>query len=170
MATQRALEAVPPVRLNDYERFHRTALRRRPPRPSRRELFISAALSFAATPFLLTLFLLIPYIGQGMIAAFAALLVGYFWVRRSWAVFLLTTCSAALFTLLFFATIQALKYRLDVTLFLLMATAIPVVALLSLFVASRLWIMLDNDSDGGAESNTNRLVDDNLPLKHPTRH
>ena len=82
--------------------------------------------------------------GQIVVGSAMFLSITYLVVRRSMTVALAAFAGVFLLVLGIFLFIQALKTRLDVTLFFLLATGIPVSAIYSIFVAALIWIQLEN--------------------------
>jgi hypothetical protein len=97
-------------------------------------------------PFLYATFFLIPMMGQ-VTVGFAGLITAlYLFFRRSIVIAMTVVGSAAMLSTIFFMTIQSMKYRLDVTLFVLIALGIPVTLIFTTFVAMKIW-----EIRGGAE-------------------
>jgi hypothetical protein len=85
-------------------------------------------------------------IGQVSVGLAAFVTALYLWARKSIIIALTILGSAGLFSSIMFMSIQSIKYRIDVTMFVLIALGIPMTTLLTLLVAMRVW-----DLRGGAE-------------------
>jgi hypothetical protein len=97
-------------------------------------------------PFLFTTFFVIPMIGQISVGLAGVVTALYLWARKSIIIALTILASAGLFSSLMFMSIQSIKYRIDVTMFVLIALGIPMTTLLTVIVAMRVW-----ELRGGAE-------------------
>jgi hypothetical protein len=134
------------IRIEDFEKFHAASLRKTPPPVTVKEVVVTMAICTVMAPFLFTTFFVIPMIGQisvGLAGFIAAL---YLWSRKSIVIGLTILASGGLFSSLMFMSIQSIKYRIDVTMFVLIALGIPMTTLLTIFVAMRVW-----ELRGGAE-------------------
>jgi hypothetical protein len=77
-----------------------------------------------------------------VVVSFALLITGiYLWARRSLAVTIAAITGSAGFALLTYLTIQAVKTRLEIPLFIFLVLGIPVTAMYSIFLAMRIWTL-----------------------------
>ena len=129
--------------LNEIERDHRRSVPKQYRPPTRAELLIISGLSFVSAPFVSSTFLLVPLIGQGLVFFFLSLVGIFFFVRRSWVVFFCAVAAHLAFIIPAIAIIPSIKHRLDLAYFVLLALGIPVVILMSLFVAGRAWMEVE---------------------------
>jgi hypothetical protein len=139
-------QAMNQIRIEDFERYHARRLRKVPPPLSFKEVLITLVISVVMAPFLYATFFLIPMMGQ-VTVGFAGLITAlYLFYRRSIVIAMTVVSSAAMLSSVFFMTIQSIKYRLDVPLFVLIALGIPFTLIYTTFVAMKLW-----EIRGGAE-------------------
>ena len=129
--------------LDELEKIHRRSLPKRFRAPSSSELFVISAMSFFSAPFVSATFLLVPLIGQGLVLFFFSLVGIFFFVRRSWLVFICAVIAHLAFVIPAIAIIPSIKHRLDLAYFVLLALGIPVVVLMSLLVAARAWMEVE---------------------------
>ena len=127
------------IRIDDFERFHRPLLRKAPPPVTLKEIAWTMAISTAVAPFFFATFFIIPMMGQITVGLAAIVTTLYLFFRRSLVVALTVLVSAMLLSSVAFMSIQSIKYRLDVTLFVLIALGIPVTILYCLFVGMKIW-------------------------------
>jgi hypothetical protein len=129
------------VSLNDFESFHSHSKRPAPPPPSFKELALTVLTAVFMTPFFYVTFFVIPLMGQ-VTVGFAALITGmYLYYRRSLLVLLATVGTVTLFSVVVFATIQSVKYRLEIPLFICIALGIPFSFAYCVLVGSRIWVV-----------------------------
>jgi len=139
-------QAMNQIRIEDFEKYHAPRFRKSPPPLSFKEVLVTLAISVVIAPFLYATFFLIPMMGQ-VTVGFAGLITAlYLFFRRSIVIAMTVVGSAAMLSTIFFMTIQSMKYRLDVTLFVLIALGIPVTLIFTTFVAMKIW-----EIRGGAE-------------------
>ena len=139
-------QVVDRIRIEDFEKFHAPSLRKPPPPVTVKEVVITMLVATLMAPFLFTTFFVIPMIGQISVGLAAFVTALYLWARKSIIIALTILASAGLFSSLMFMSIQSIKYRIDVTMFVLIALGIPMTTLLTVIVAMRVW-----DLRGGAE-------------------
>lgn len=130
--------------LDQLERDYRESVPRVFHAPSTKELAIVSLLSFLSAPFISSTFLLIPLIGQGLVFFFSSLVLIYLYVRRSWKVMFAAMAAHLAFIIPAVAVIPSFRNHLDIAYFLLLATGIPVIIILGLFVASRIWFEIES--------------------------
>jgi hypothetical protein len=134
------------IRIEDFESFHASKLRRPPPAVTVKEVVITMMIATVMAPFLFTTFFVIPMIGQISVGLAAFVTALYLWFRKSVVIALTILASGGFFASLMFMSIQSIKYRIDVTMFVLIALGVPMTTLLTFIVAMRVW-----DLRGGAE-------------------
>lgn len=139
-------QVVDRIRIEDFEKFHAPRLRKAPPPVSLKEVVLTVLVSMVVAPFIFTTFFVIPMIGQISVGLAAFVTALYLWSRKSIVIALTILASGGLFSSLMFMSIQSIKYRIDVTMFILIALGIPITTLLTIFVAMRVW-----DLRGGAQ-------------------
>jgi len=127
------------VNLDALERSHRINLKISPHPVTLKEGIISFLVVFLCAPFLTATFLMIPMIGQMLIFFAAALSATYLYIRRSLLLTLIVSAAYLSFLTPLLIFIQVLKHRLDVTLFFLIASGIPVSIFFIGLVAGKLW-------------------------------
>jgi hypothetical protein len=130
----------PTVRLSDLERRHRAGLVRPPTPPTWREVCISTVAAALVTPWVFATFGVIPIIGQALFAAVVVLLGVYLYSRRSLSLTAGMVGAPLTLVILFMASAQMLKYRLEVPLFLLVATGIPVTVMAIVALVAMIWL------------------------------
>jgi hypothetical protein len=140
------VQVVDRIRIEDFEKFHAPRLRKPPPPVTVKEVVITMLIATAMAPFLFTTFFVIPMIGQISVGFAGFVTALYLWARKSIIIALTILASAGLFSSLMFMSIQSIKYRIDVTMFVLIALGIPMTTLLTVIVAMRVW-----ELRGGAE-------------------
>jgi hypothetical protein len=140
------VQVVDRIRIEDFEKFHAPRLRKPPPPVTVKEVVITMLIATAMAPFLFTTFFVIPMIGQISVGLAGVVTALYLWARKSIIIALTILASAGLFSSLMFMSIQSIKYRIDVTMFVLIALGIPMTTLLTVIVAMRVW-----ELRGGAE-------------------
>ena len=134
------------IRIEDFEKFHAPRLRKPPPPVTFKEVVITMLVATVMAPFLFTTFFVIPMIGQISVGLAGFMTVLYLWARKSIIIALAILASCGFFSSLMFMSIQSIKYRIDVTMFVLIALGIPMTTLLTVIVAMRVW-----ELRGGAE-------------------
>lgn len=134
------------IRIEDFEKFHARKLRKPPPPVTVKEVVITMLVATVMAPFLFTTFFVIPMIGQVSVGLAAFVTALYLWFRKSIIIALTILVSGGFFASLMFMSIQSIKYRIDVTMFVLIALGIPMTTLLTVIVAMRVW-----EIRGGAE-------------------
>ncbi len=139
-------QVVDRIRIEDFEKFHARRLRKPPPPVTVKEVVITMLVATVMAPFLFTTFLVSPMIGQVSVGLAAFLTALYLWFRRSVIIAVTILVSGGFFASLMFMSIQSIKYRIDVTMFVLIALGIPMTTLLTFIVAMRIW-----ELRGGAE-------------------
>jgi hypothetical protein len=138
--------SVSKVSLRDFEKFHSRLQSPTPPVPSLKELAFTVLTALVMTPFLYVTFFVIPLMGQVTVGLAALLTLAYLYYRRSLFVLIATLCGVTVFSLATFSTIQAIKYRLEIPLFIFLALGIPMSFAYCVFVGYRIWVVR-----GGAE-------------------
>lgn len=123
----------------EFEKFHAAALTRRQKVPTLRELFVTLAVTLIMAPFAFVTFMVIPVMGQVTVGFSVALTLLYIVYRRSLLVALATIGGSLVFWCALFGTIQVIKNNLEVPLFFFTATGIPVCAMYSIFIGTRIW-------------------------------
>ena len=134
------------IRIEDFEKYHAASLRKPPPPVTVKEVVITMLVATVMAPFLFTTFFVIPMIGQVSVGLAAFVTALYLWFRKSIIIALTILVSGGFFASLMFMSIQSIKYRIDVTMFVLIALGIPMTTLLTVIVAMRVW-----EIRGGAE-------------------
>jgi len=134
------------IRIEDFEKYHAASLRKPPPPVTVKEVVITMLVATVMAPFLFTTFFVIPMIGQVSVGLAAFVTALYLWFRKSIIIALTILVSGGSFASLMFMSIQSIKYRIDVTMFVLIALGIPMTTLLTVIVAMRVW-----EIRGGAE-------------------
>ena len=133
------------VTLAEFERYHAARRHRTPPVASFRECVATFLIAGFFTPFFFVTFFVLPMMGQITVGV-ALLITGiYFFYRRSILAFLAGMAGCSGFAILTFSTIQAIKYHLEVPLFIFLVLGIPITAGYCIFVASRVWILRGGD-------------------------
>lgn len=127
------------IRIEDFEKFHAPRLRKAPPPVTVKEVVLTVLVCTIMAPFLFTTFFVIPMIGQISVGLLGFVTALYLWSRRSLIIALTILASGGLFCSLMFMSIQTIKYRIDVTMFVLIALGIPMTTLLTVIVAMRVW-------------------------------
>lgn len=127
------------IRIEDFERYHARRMRKAPPPLSLKEVVVTFVVCVAMAPFLYATFFLIPMMGQVTVGFFGFVTALYLFFRRSIVIALTVLATGGLLASIFFMTIQSVKYRLEVPLFILIALGIPVTLIFTTFVAMRIW-------------------------------
>lgn len=134
------------VSIEDFERFHAKRLRKAPPRASLKEVALTVALAIVVVPFMYVTFMCIPMMGVVTVGFSLFITALYLFFRRSIVILAAALLSSGALASLFFVFVQSVKYRMDVTLFVLITLGIPVTIIYTTFVGMRIW-----DIRGGAE-------------------
>lgn len=127
------------IRIDDFEKFHRPKLQKAPPRVTLKELAITVAVGVFVAPFFFAAFFVIPMMGQISVGLAAFVTALYLFYRRSFIVAGTILLTAVMLSSIAFMSIQSIKYRLDVTMFVLIALGIPVSFIYTGFVGMRIW-------------------------------
>jgi hypothetical protein len=134
------------IRIEDFERFHAPSLRKPAPPVSLKEIVVTAIVCTVMAPFLFTTFFVIPMMGQVTVGLAAFVSALYLWFRKSIVIALTVLGCGGLLSSIAFMSIQSIKYRIDVTMFILIALGIPVTFIFTVFVGMKVW-----ELRGGAE-------------------
>jgi hypothetical protein len=127
------------IRIDEFERFHRPLLRKAPPAVTLKEIAWTMAISVAVAPFFFAAFFVIPMMGQITVGLAAFITALYLFFRRSILIALTIVVTAALLSSIAFMSIQSIKYRLDIAMFIFIALGIPVTFIYSAFVGMKIW-------------------------------
>lgn len=127
------------VSLRDFERYHHRVDRVVPQKATLKELGVAFAISAFMTPFFWITFFVLPLMGQITIGFAAIVTVTYFIVRRSWAIPLVALLGTSLVSIATSMTIQAVKHRVDVPIFIFLVLGVPFTAFYCMFLGSRIW-------------------------------
>jgi hypothetical protein len=133
--------SVSKVSLRDFERFHARRQSKPPTTPSLKELALTLLTTLVMTPFLYVTFFVIPLMGQITVGFAGLLTLIYLYYRRSVLVLIITVTGLTLFSSVTFATIQTIKYRLEIPLFVFLALGIPMSFAYCVLVGSRIWVV-----------------------------
>jgi hypothetical protein len=136
------------VTLSEYEAYHRARIPRISSSISLKEAISAAVITLAILPFWFMMFFNLPVIGQITVGFSLIMTTWFFIVRRSYALFGVVFASALLAAIILANSIQAIKYNIDLPMFLLMALGIPVSAIYCLFIGSRIWAAVHPEDDG----------------------
>lgn len=134
------------VRIEDFERFHAKRLRKAPPPASLIEVVTTILLAIIVVPFMYVTFMCIPMMGVVTVSFSLFITTLYLFFRRSLLILATAVLGSGTLAGLFFVFVQSVKYRMDVTLFVLIALGIPVTIIYTTFVGMRIW-----EIRGGAE-------------------
>jgi hypothetical protein len=138
-------QVVNQIRIEDFERYHARRQRKAPPRLTLKEVIVTMAISLAIAPFMYATFFLIPMMGQVTVGFAGFITALYLFFRRSIVVALAVIVSAGFLSSIFFMTIQSVKYRLEVPLFILIALGIPMTLIYTTFVGMKIWEIRGGD-------------------------
>lgn len=127
------------VSLDEFERFHAPRVRKVPPPVTIKELAQIVLLSVVVAPFIFSTFFIIPMMGQVTVGVAGLVTALYLFFRRSLLVAATVLATATVLLSIAFMTIQSIKNDLDVTLFILTALGIPVCAMYTVFVGTKIW-------------------------------
>ena len=130
-----------PLSLDTLEKFYRKRVQSRAEPATAKELIWTLAVAVAVTPFFLTVFLVLPMMGQIIAGIVALSTFFYLRARRSISVALAAILGSGGFACFIYFTIQALKARLDVPLFIFLVLGIPVTAFYCVFLSMRIWVL-----------------------------
>lgn len=133
------------VTLAEFERYH--AHRRMRPQPvaSARECLGTFVTACFFTPFFFVTFFVLPMMGQIIVGLALIITAIYFYYRRSILALASGFTGFCTFALATFSTIQAIKYHLEVPLFIFLVLGVPITAVYCIFVMSRIWIVRGGD-------------------------
>ena len=129
--------------LNSYEKLLRKEGKSYLPPVAMNELAAAGLVSFLCSPFLSAVLLMIPLIGQLLFVIALSLTLVYFYVRKSVGIILISLAAHAIFIISLFTIIQQVKHKVDVALFFMMATCIPITIFYCLLIAGRTWYLID---------------------------
>ena len=129
------------ISVDEFERYHAARIVRKLPPASLQEALCTLLIALFMAPFTVVTFAVIPVMGQVTVLLSVSLTLLYLYFRRSVMVAVAAIASTAFFWTLLFVTIQAIKNNLEVPLFFFTALGIPVSAMYSIFIASRIWIV-----------------------------
>lgn len=132
-------QAVDRIKIEDFEKFHAASCRKAPPPVSLKELVATVLVSVIMAPFLFATFFVIPMMGQVTVGLAAFVTALYLWSRKSIVIVLTVLASSALLSSILFMSIQSIKYRIDVTMFVLIALGIPMTFMYTVFVGMKVW-------------------------------
>jgi hypothetical protein len=127
------------LKLADFERFHGERMVPAQKRPSLREISLTALITLMMAPFGFVTFMVIPVMGQVTVCFALFLTFLYLFYRRSFVVAGVALGCSLVFWSALFMSIQAIKNNLEVVLFFLTATGIPVSAIYCMFIGARIW-------------------------------
>lgn len=127
------------IRIEDFEKFHAASLRKTPPPVSLKEIVGTVLIAAVISPFLFTTFFVIPMMGQVTVGLAAFVTALYLWSRKSIVIALTVLASSALLSSILFMSIQSIKHRIDVTMFILIALGIPMTFIYTVFIAMKVW-------------------------------
>lgn len=127
------------ISLDAFEKFHAPRVRKTPPPVTIKELLKVMLLSLVVSPFIFSTFFLIPMMGQVTVGLAAFVTALYLFFRRSLLVAGTVLMSASMLSSVAFMSIQSIKNQLDVTLFILTALGIPVCAIYTVYVGTKIW-------------------------------
>lgn len=133
------------IKIEDFEKFHAASFRRTPPPVSIKEIVVTVMVATIMAPFLFTTFFVIPMMGQITVGLAAFVTALYLWSRKSLVIALTVLASAAMFSSILFMSIQSIKYRIDVTMFVLIALGIPMTFMYTVFVGMKVWELRGGD-------------------------
>jgi hypothetical protein len=129
------------VSIRDFERFHARLQRKPTVRPSLKELGFTVLTALIVTPFFFVTFFVLPMMGQITVGLAAIITAFYLFYRRSLLVFIATVGGVSIFSTLTFSTIQAIKYRLEIPLFVFLVLGIPMTFAYCVFIGYRIWVL-----------------------------
>ena len=132
--------------LDAIERNFRRARVYKTTRATKKELIVTLCVASFVTPFFFVTFFTLPLMGQ-IVVGFAAMVTAfYLFFRRSILIFLAGLAGSGLFSILTFATIQSIKYRIEIPLFIFLALGIPVAIMYSIFLGMCIAAQFDKAS------------------------
>jgi hypothetical protein len=137
--------AVNRIRIEDFEKFHAASFRKTPPPVSLKEVVVTVLVSTFMAPFLFATFFVIPMMGQVTVGLAAFVTALYLWSRKSLVIALTVLASAAMLSSILFMSIQSIKYRIDVTMFVLIALGIPMTFMYTVFIGMKVWELRGGD-------------------------
>ncbi|MEY4667904.1 MAG: hypothetical protein RL518_603 [Pseudomonadota bacterium] len=127
------------IRIEDFERYHAPRFRMAPPPVSIKEVIVTMLICTVMAPFLFTTFFVIPMMGQVTVGLAGFVTALYLWFRKSFVIALTVLASAGILSTIAFMSIQSIKYRIDVTMFILIALGIPMTFIFTVFVGMKVW-------------------------------
>lgn len=127
------------IRIEDFEKYHAQRVRRAPPPVSFKEVLVTTLLAIVVVPFMYVTFMCIPMMGVVTVGFASFVTALYLFFRRSIVILLTTLLSSGTLAAIFFVFVQSVKYRMDVTLFVLIALGIPVSLIYTTFVGMKIW-------------------------------
>lgn len=127
------------VSLDEFERRHRALSRVPTKRASVKELIWTLAISIFMTPFFWVTFFVLPMMGQITVGVAAIVTTIYFVVRRSLLIPIVALAGTALVGVVTSLIIQAVKYHVDVPLFIFLVLGVPVTTIYCLFLGGQIW-------------------------------
>jgi hypothetical protein len=130
-----------PIKIDDFERYHARAKRLPSVRPNAKELALTLLISFVLTPFFFITFFTLPMMGQITVGFAAVITALYLFYRRSILVALFAFVGTSIFSILTFSTIQSIKLRVDIPIFIFLVMGVPVIMIYCIVVASRIWVL-----------------------------
>lgn len=121
------------------DQLDRDASRFTPHATSRNEILLSAALGLFGFPFLLTVAMFVPFLGQ--LASLLAIGLTLYWLklRRSYLLLLAWISGIALFLTCAALFSYPLRYRMDAVLFFLLGGGLPVTLVYLIGVGMLIW-------------------------------
>jgi hypothetical protein len=139
--TKEILVVMNRISIDEFESYHSKRVLLASPPVTIKEIILSLLVAFVVTPFLFVTATVIPLMGQVTMALVVVLTMLYLYYRRSVIAAVASLGGAAIFTQLTFGTIQAIKYHIEVPMFIFTALGIPVCFLYSIFIVSRIWVL-----------------------------
>ena len=135
------------MNLNQFENQQRKLLVRKPFPPDRKEIKYFFLITIITYPFLYAGLFMIPLIGQFLFLFALCITLLYLYVRKSLKLIAICVASNLIFLIPTIITIQSIsvKNRLDVILFFLMATCIPISIMYILVTSGLVWYNIDRD-------------------------
>ena len=127
------------ISLDEFEKFHAPRVRKAPPPVTIKELVQVLLLAVVVSPFIFSTFFIIPMMGQVTVGVAGLVTALYLYFRKSILVAGTVLATAVILLSIAFMTIQSIKNDLDVTLFILTALGIPVCAIYTVFVGTKIW-------------------------------
>jgi len=140
--------------LNKLEKSQRKLFRKPPPAVTTREMLVTFLVCLITAPFLYSALFMIPLIGQGLFLGAFCLTLIYFYVRRSLKIILSVVLANLIFIIPTLIVLQlvTVKNRFDVTIFILIASCIPVSIFYILIVAGLSWHFVESRQEAGQQT------------------